>query len=115
MLYIGHYACEESDHPRAALGRTYPALGLIGMNCFDNQLESTQVLIHEFGHLFYAPDHYGGDAPYSNDLNEEWGENLFNGDCVYGEYRFALVNKETLPVCEGCRRCIEAGITAFYN
>ena len=59
-------------------------------------------MVHEFGHLFGAPDHYNeGDAPPSDALGTNYSPN-----CIYGEQRKSDPTTNNLTICPGCSAAI---------
>jgi len=129
ILYIGHTTCEAvwneenqefEDRINPYNGLTYIDDRIIGITNNLTQIEGTRVLVHEFGHLFDAPDHYDNeedddDIPTTDQINAEVGEMIFNEHCIYGEDRFNTDVEEDLLICEGCSDRIEVGITAYYD
>lgn len=83
---------------------------------FDHE---TFTLIHEFGHLYGAEDHYGdryAGSKTTAELEEEYNYNLdFDNDCIYGADKESLIDPEDMKVCDGCRELIESGITAKHG
>ena len=78
---------------------------------------------HEVGHLYGAPDHYGG-APNGwtvdqlNELDEVNGQGWFSQNCLYGNNAFGNNNGEVingLTVCTGCTKVIRGEIILPEN
>ena len=67
------------------------------------------IIIHEFGHFFDAPDHYGNGSLTTEEINTETGTSLFFEDCIYGENNWDLVDAG-YPICAGCKKAILEGI-----
>ena len=65
-------------------------------------------LVHEFGHLLGAKDHYGVKDKTTEAVNDYLEESLgtnqacFSSNCIYGE------NKDSIAptLCDGCRRVV---------
>ena len=64
-----------------------------------------KTLVHEFGHSFYAPDHYEDDYTTA-DAEEEYGYD-FDDICIYGGGKDTDSARVQLPICQGCRTIIE--------
>ena len=65
--------------------------------------------MHEFGHLFGVLDHYGGEAPSTEDMLNQ-GKLGYREKCIYGEKKDIPEVYENLLICDGCRAIIEANI-----
>ena len=112
VLFIGHPACGISDNnnhvSQYALGVTYPYYNILCINNIGtyengayqyNHQDCTKTLVHEIGHLFFAPDHYGD--PSTDDINASGDyEAIFDPLCIYGESRSYAAAK--LDICDGC-------------
>jgi hypothetical protein len=77
---------------------------------FGTEVKENKTAIHELNHCFGAPDHYeNGDTVR---LNNEYGTELFDDECVHG------LNKEdedvcsNLIICDGCKMLIQAGLNS---
>ncbi len=70
--------------------------------------------MHEFGHLYRAPDHYGGDDALSTDqMNAETGGQSFSKDCIFGENRNNGNVLDNYTICKGCRAIIIENIGLY--
>ena len=119
MLFLGHEMCER-DSP---LGNCYPVLSngiareadkICAVYTFTSIEEELLTVLHEFGHLIGAVDHYGGgNVPSTDDMNEAYDEvDLFKTLCVFGEAKYSdndehssLVNNPV--ICDGCKQMIQ--------
>ena len=70
--------------------------------------------IHEFGHLFMAPDHYGNGCMSTDEINYEHPGYGFSETCIYGENRRQPNVTNNLIICEGCKRFIREN-SGLYN
>ena len=63
----------------------------------NSTFKETLTLIHEFGHLFGAPDHYS----YSlhQDAERNYPDLTFEPDCIYGYNKYLLTDTS---ICSGC-------------
>lgn len=66
-----------------------------------------ETFVHEFGHLYGAPDHYGGDQKSTNEIINEKKDSRFSEECIYGEERFNASVVNNLTICAGCKAIIE--------
>ena len=111
MAYIGHPTClvgDDGKHRGAYLGLTYPARGLITITNFDSLESEIKTMVHEFGHLYDAPDHYGiGDVPTTTQYKIQTGDYRFNENCIYGDNKEDESVLSNLTICDGCRAVIE--------
>lgn len=117
VLYIGHDACRadidgHDEHP--VNGLAYLDYDIIGMNIWNNNDGDARVLIHELGHLFSAPDHYGGSASTTDEINAKYGSTLFDSLCIYGEDRFNSSVIENMTICAGCQAEIRKNVDKFF-
>ena len=55
------------------------------------------ILIHEFGHLFGAPDHYSDSL--HQDAERNYPDLTFEPDCIYGYNKDLLTDTS---ICSGC-------------
>ena len=118
MAYTGHSSfCEvvketvdgvvvEKCVPTRKVGLALQSLGIALVK--DSGGDSAcRTAIHEFGHLYGAKDHYGGEWPTTQEMNAQPDSgNLYNMNCIYGENKSALTVGEDNLFCEGCRRDI---------
>ena len=121
ILYIGHSACAvvngvHSSHPYNGLA--YSDLCIIGVNNHNGHNDCTRTFVHEIGHLFGAPDHYGdgtGSAMTTEQVNSEYGTNIFNDRCIYGLKRFEADVVNNLIMCPGCEKQIKNNSNKFHD
>lgn len=126
MAYIGHNICRtyettvsedgkivtETVHQNNPYwGLTYSGKGLMSITNFGTAQNETKTMLHEFGHLFGAPDHYGGSQPSTDDLKLE--DERFSSYCIYGEDRNSTEVLQNLTICEGCKARIEQNKDTF--
>lgn len=131
MAYIGHEICksrqEVGDENKNGIynellhihnpywGLTYRSIGLITITNTYSVLSEAKTMIHEFGHLYQAPDHYGkdsGDIPSTADMQKN--DPRFNSYCIYGENRMDSDVLENMTICEGCKARIKQNLS-LYN
>ena len=121
IAFFGHRSCVEGSngsdpHPASrSIGLTYSPIGLVAINCFDINYDETEVLYHEVGHLFSAPDHYGGSKSTTQEAKLIYGINSFDDDCIYGENRLHDDIIEGLVICEGCQQLIRQNANRFNH
>ena len=110
MAYIGHNTCciIGKHYSSPYYGLTYSSIGLMTITNTASEASETKTMVHEFGHLFDAPDHYGGSQPSTRDMNAETGDTSFNENCIYGEHKDDQEVMENLTICEGCKARIRA-------
>ena len=121
-VFIGHNTCvanrnETGDlighNERSPLGISHYEEGLAMINNFISQQNEIKTVIHEFGHHYNVKDHYGGNAPFTYEIDPT-GELGYSMDCVWGENRNNSDVLNNYTICDGCRRILEANI-AKYN
>ena len=109
MAFVGHVTCVVTagkHNTNAYRGLAFTELGLSIITNFDSIPQETKTLLHEFGHLYGAPDHYDGTSCLSTDeMNERYGE-IFSKDCIYGENRSTQEVLNDYTICQGCREWI---------
>ena len=107
----------DADHSdEVYAGLTMRNLGLIGIAYFVKTQGVTRTTIHEFGHLFEAPDHYGElGLPSTQALIDSTGDYRFNSNCIYGEYKNTPEVADNITICEGCRARIIANISQYAH
>ena len=113
MAFSGHNLCIATDKgcKDYALGLAQQELGIAVVENAGNN-DAAKTAIHEFGHLYGAKDHYGGEYPTTAKMNEDMTEPndsvRYSESCIYGEGRDELTVGDDNLFCEGCRRDIEA-------
>ena len=118
VAYIGHSTCMKGYHSGevACLGLTYPYYGLLSVTNFSSVANEAKTLIHEFGHLYNAPDHSGlGDTPTTAEIIQLTGNTGFNQSCIYGEDKDVESVINNLTICDGCRSFIESNVNNFNH
>ena len=114
IVFTGHKTCAVVDlvhreHP--FYGITFPDIGLMAIMNFDGATTETKTTVHEFGHLFGAPDHYDADGQNSTGyLNSLYSDRKFSDSCIYGAYKDSDNVMNNLIICEGCRKTIAENI-----
>ncbi len=123
MAFIGHITCRmrdttspsQHDNISPFAGLTYIEKRkhiIMWQLSIDDEIEA---VVHEFGHLYGAIDHYGLDvSPTTLEVINTTGDNRFNPYCIYGEYKEDETVKSNLLICDGCRARIEAAV-GDYN
>ena len=116
MVCIGRKTCisGSNTHSTPFFGVTYPTFGLIGIVNTESELSQQKTIVHEFGHLYNAPDHYGGTEYSTEQINAIYGVSSFNRHCIYGEDKDLTSVQASLAICDGCRTIIE-GNTDLYD
>ena len=124
LTYIGHSFCnvyrnddgEFIAHEYDDLyGLTYSQLGVCTVMNFDGVDSETKTMIHEFGHLYGAPDHYGGSTLSTAQIKDETGDNRFSEYCIYGEERNEAIVLDNLLICDGCKARIDSNRNRFSH
>ena len=83
--------------------------GIAIVTADDNQNAEQRTAVHEFGHLYGAPDHYNiGKIPSTSDKNNEVEGAPFSSYCIYGEEKSDVNVTNNLSICDGCRAAIES-------
>ena len=85
---------------------------------FRSEAGERSTVVHEFGHLFDAPDHYGSaslNIPSTAQKNSETGGDSFNVQCIYGENKDTSYVQENLIICDGCKAVIQSNANKFYH
>jgi len=122
VAYIGHDNCvtlrsdnglflQHIDNPYNGL--TYPSLGLATIMNFISEESETKTLIHEFGHFYGVIDHYGGDAPTTDQIIAGSGNAGYNRKCIYGEDKEESEVLDSYIICDGCRDIILDNINLY--
>ena len=61
-------------------------------------------LIHEFGHIVGALDHYGGGSCDSTEtIEDKYPGKDFDEYCLFGENQENIRSMADLTICSGCR------------
>lgn len=119
IAFIGHTVCDysngvgctyEANGTQTTFGITYKELGLALV--VDHRSEDSELLtlIHEFGHLFGALDHYGGTySPSTDEMLEQDPSKPFARNCLYGEYGINWCCLNDVVICEACANMIYEG------
>ncbi len=126
LAFIGDDTCYEYTVQEGETRVVYHSLGLGGMavpdwgiaavdsSYSDNNESLMFTTFHEIGHWFRAPDHYDIAGQKSTaDLNEMYGTNSFNSNCVYGENKDNYRTGTNYDICDGCRSIIQQNASRF--
>ena len=106
IFYMGHDNCyvdNLEDVPNPLFGIAYSNFGIAMIMNFGGQSQETKTMVHEFGHLFGAKDHYGNNTPTTEQMNDSADGGLYNDYCIYGKYKDLAFVCNELTICEGCR------------
>ena len=128
MAFTGHVLCHAHDNPDdnydgANCGDTkYRGIAVpslkIALLVDNNDNSIILTTIHEFGHFYGAPDHYGRpdlDIPTTEELNGKCEGNPYDDRCIYGEEKGDLEVDDESLFCEGCRTAIELNRGKYYQ
>ena len=124
LTYIGHLICNvyrdksgnfKSHAEHNENGVSYFQLGVCTVMNFGGVDTETKTMIHEFGHLYGALDHYGGSTPSTQQMKDETGDNRFSEYCIYGEKRNDTIVLDNLLICDGCKARIESNRNRFSH
>ena len=117
LAYIGRKLCQADEDgqghgsdPGAPLGLAIRSQGVIGVMCQSatiTETEETQVMIHEFGHLFKVDDHYGYGTTSTDQIIADTGDEGYNRLCIYGEDNAVSTVTSSYLICDGCKAQIE--------
>ncbi len=125
MTYIGHLTCSVYRNSAGGfishangdtLGLTFREIGVCNVMNFNSANDETKTMVHEFGHLYDAPDHYGiGSVPTTQEKIDITGDNRFSEYCIYGEEKSNSDVVENLIICNGCKAIITANRNRFNH
>lgn len=117
MLFSGHRMCKADNHStHSTMGMAVPLAGISMIMNFNSEASEQKTVVHEFGHLFDAPDHYGiGNIPTTQEQKNKTGDNRYNRQCIYGEDKDSSYVQENLIICDGCKAVIQANANKFYH
>ena len=107
IFYMGHDNCriDGMEHiTNPSNGMAYSTAGLAMIMNFSTKAQEIKTLVHEFGHLYGAIDHYGySGAVSTNDMNSGLDVKIYSEDCIYGENKDDVNICNSLMICDGCR------------
>ena len=106
LAFIGHDLCrtkligDVETHYNSIIGMRSGTVCIVEYMGVDVELNT---VIHELGHFFGAPDHYGQNGfPDTDSINKSEKTNLYNRMCIYGEDKsVAAANGHIM--CAGCQ------------
>ena len=113
LAYIGHQTCyyQGNEHEYGGivgLANMDYGLAMVASNGASEASE-LKTSLHEFCHLYGAPDHYNRlGAPSTAEKNSEVEGAPFSEDCIFGEYKNNDYVMNNLLICAGCRDAIES-------
>ena len=131
LAFTGHELCDCSD-----LTDTDDYGGVYGVHfsngdnanvCIvgnrDGEKQELKTLIHEFGHIFDAPDHYYseeeidiGEEKYSTTtIRVAYEDETFSESCIYGENKDDNIVVNQLLICSGCKTVMQNYIDSINN
>ena len=107
MCFTGHKLCwvnkqgVHEENTSYGLHVPYFHLTMIMGENDPSKIYNNLTVVHEFGHLYGAPDHYDAyvDPPSSNDL------------CIYGDYRDNCLS--SLTMCTACQASIRSNLSRY--
>lgn len=110
IAFIGHTVCSQSackDQGRAPWGLASPRYGFLAVADHRSDVDELITLIHEFGHLIGALDHYGINGWTTEYFNDEQIANAeFHRNCLFGEEHESMRELTDLVICPGCQELI---------
>jgi len=120
LTFIGHKVCyagwSHATESAGVYGAGNKSKKLAQVHDRRSLQDEKATVVHEIGHLFEAPDHYGGAANgwTIDQLNAYDGNptrNLFDNYCIYGDGAYTNPNvMNSIHVCEGCTKVIRGEI-----
>lgn len=112
LAFIGHRVCDSNPSCRMGpRGLTQRAVGISTVCYYMPPTHNHEIMttIHEIGHLFGVKDHYGGEAP---DTDEELGQAR---NCIYGEDRENSAVLNNMTICSYCTQVIESNVNWYSH
>ena len=82
---------------------------------YSSEQSQIKTVMHEIGHMFYMPDHYGGSTKTTSQMNIENNTDVFKEACIFGEKRNDQQVLENYTICEGCLSFLQKNINRFSN
>ena len=114
VAYIGHELCTEDNHTgHPFYGLTYKSIGLATITNFTSEASETKTFIHEFDHLYYVEDHYGGSGKTTAEIIAATGNLGYSSNCIHGENKDTLDVINDLTICDGCKATIKNNMSRF--
>ena len=117
VVYTGHTTCKKYVNGHVYQGVHGFALPesrkLLICDQENTYVHETITLIHEFGHMYGAEDHYGsevGGIPTTEEMNNKKPGSVFSPDCIYGEYKDSYTSLDKIKICTGCREKIQMSV-----
>ena len=106
LAFIGHDLCrtkligDVETHYNSIIGMRSGTVCIVEYMGVDVELNT---VIHELGHFFGAPDHYGQNGISNTaSINDSEDTKLYNRMCIYGEDKSAAEVKGHI-MCAGCQ------------
>ncbi len=97
-------------------GLSSPLYGLAAVADHRSVEDELITLIHEFGHLVGAPDHYGGSGDSTQSMNDSNVANAeFYTNCLYGESQEDIRELSQVFFCPGCREFMHNDIVTIQQ
>ena len=97
-------------------GLSSPLYGLAAVADHRSVEDELITLIHEFGHLVGAPDHYGGSGDSTQSMNDSNVANAeFYTNCLYGESQEDIRELSQVFFCPGCRELMHNDIVTIQQ
>ena len=117
LTFIGHNTCTKNgtSHGGGYFGLTYSGRGIISITNFSSVASESKTTMHEIGHLFGAPDHYGGSQPTTKDMNDSTSGAPYSSYCIYGEDKENADVMNNYIICDGCRARMQAQASRFSH
>lgn len=73
-------------------------------------------MVHEIGHWYGAPDHYGtGNVMSTEEKIEATGDSRFNENCIFGENKNNFHVYDQFVICAGCQARIWEKVDKFMH
>ena len=118
LVFSGHNVCrvEGDDHKGRYNGLSWENYGTALITNFTSSDDEKRTIIHEIGHWYGAPDHYGiGDISSTTEIQQRNGDYRFSENCIYGENKSYPFVVDNLIICNGCRARIMENIRMFSH
>lgn len=118
ISFIGHKICDSAgdlhysngDNGNYLHGIAYDPLGILAVSSHVSVAREQITLIHEFGHLIAALDHYGFGYPSTSEMNSGYEGEPFSDNCIYGVGKDNITSVEDIVICEGCKMLVRERI-----
>ena len=121
MVYIGrdicyNEICSSSDNLEPTIyGLAHIYNYTMAIHDHRSKENETITAIHEMGHMFGAEDHYGVGEETTAYMQQQYPNDGYDENCLYGEGLWNMNDVDDIVICNGCQKRIFENRSRFND